>query len=182
VTLDGLADLDIYKTQDLAYLHAYLPGTVNSQQKIFIPSNEKLPDLPNIIQPASLTSDPLVGLSKVDLLLTESGDLAINSFGDFRFASGLTNLVQAVKIKIGTPRGSIPLHQEFGLGLKAGISNADIRVQDIYKSISKLIKQDPRFAGLSSLQIVLNGPTLTINMSVRIANNRGVYPLSFTLT
>jgi hypothetical protein len=182
ITLDGLANLDNYNLANKAYFQAYLPGTVNSQQKIFIPSDATLPTLPNIVPPASTSSDPLVGLSKVDFLLTESGDLAINSFGDFRLASGITNLIQAVKIKIGTPRGAIGLHQEFGLGIKPGISNSEVQVQEIYKSISKLIKQDPRFAGLASLQIVLTGPTLTINMGVRIANNRGIYPLSFTLT
>ena len=182
LTLDGLANLDGYTVASVAYLQAYLPGTVNSQQKIFIPSSESLASLPNIVPPPSTSGDPLVGLSKVDFLLTETGDLAINSFGDFRLASGITNLIQAIRIKLATPKGSIPHHLEFGLGLKSGIPTSAVNTQDIYKTINKLVKQDSRFSGLTSLQVVLTGPTLTINMGVRIANNRGVYPLSFTLT
>ena len=182
ITLDGIANLDNFLLADGAYLQAYLPGTVNSQQKIFIPDNAVLPTTANIVPPASTTSDVLVGLSKVDFLLTETGDLAVNNFGDFRLASGITNLIQAIKIKLGTPKGSILLHPEFGLGIKPGISSADVRVAEIYKTINKLIQEDSRFAGLDNLQIVLSGPILTINMAVRIANNQGVYPLSFTLT
>lgn len=181
LTLDGNPDLDPFILADGAYLQGYLPGTVNSQQKIFVPSDAEVPQDPNIIIPSATSADPLVGLSKVDLLLTDSGDIAVNSFGDLRFAAGMTNIIQALKIKIGTPRGSSLLNPNFGLGVRAGIMSSDVTVQGIYDSISQMIEEDPRFQGLESLQIQLNGPTLTINMAVSLAGQQGVFPLTFQL-
>lgn len=179
ITFDGEADLDNFLVADSAYIQAYLPGTVNSQQKIFIPSNIPVPEDDNIVIPPSTVGDPLVSLSKVDWLLTDSGDIAVNNYGDFRFSSGITNIIQALKIKIGTSKGSVLTHPEFGLGIRPGTISSDIDVQDVYNSISKLIEEDQRFQGLDSLQIVLNGPTLSINMGVILAGVQGVFPLTF---
>jgi len=181
ITLDGEPNLDAFITTDQAYLQAYLPGTVNSQQKIFIPSDLPIPNDPNIVVPTSVSQDTLVGLSKVDWLLTDKGDVAVNSFGEFRLAAGMTNLIQAIKIKLGTEKGKFLTHPDFGLGLKAGIMNSDVNVQEIYNAINKMIEEDPRFQGLDSLQISLNGPVLSISMGVMIAGQNGVFPLTFEL-
>ena len=181
ITLDGEANLEPYTIADLAYMQAYLPGTVNSQQKIFIPSTLPVPNDANIVIPASQQSVDLVGLSKVDWLLTESGDVAINNYGDFRYSAGITNLIQAVRIKLLTPKGRLLLHPEFGLGVKPGTITSEIDVQDIFNSINKMIEEDPRFQGLDSLQISISGPTLSINMGVMIAGVNGVFPLSFNM-
>jgi hypothetical protein len=181
LTLDGLPNLDNFQTVDKAYLQAYLPGTVNSQQKIFIPSDLPVPNDPNIIPPAATSGDPLTGLSKVDWLLTDTGDLAVNNFGDFRYSSGITNIIQCLKIKIGTKKGTVLVHPEFGLGLTVGTMNSDITVQDIYNSLTKLIEEDPRFQGLDNLQVTLNGPTLNLNMGVVLAGQQGVFPVNFNL-
>jgi hypothetical protein len=179
LSLDGESNLDNYLLSDNAYLQAYLPGTCNSQQKIFIPSDLSIPNDPNILPPLSSSSDPFTGISKVDWLLQESGDIALNSFGDFRISYGMTNLLQALKIKIGSQKGKILLHPEFGIGIKAGMSSADVDVQNIFNSINKLVSDDPRFNGISSLQIIVNGPTLTINMAVDVINKLGVFPVVF---
>lgn len=179
LTLDGESNLDNFTTVDLAYLQAYLPGTVNSQQKIFIPSEIAVSNDPRIIVPASTQSDPLVGLSKVDWLLTDTGDLATNSYGDLRLSAGLTNLIQALKIKLGTQKGRVLLHPEFGLGIRAGQMSSDTDAKQVFDDLNKLIGEDSRFQGLDSLQVILNGPTMTINMGVRLAGNNGVFPIAF---
>jgi hypothetical protein len=179
ITLDGEANLDNYVIADAAYLQAYLPGTVNSQQKIFIPSALEVSDDPNIIPPASVSSDPLVGLSKVDWLLTDSGDIAVNSFGDIRLSAGITNIIQALKIKFGTKKGTIITHPEFGLGLTPGVINSEFTAQDLFDEINKMLELDPRFQGLNSLQIEINGPVLSVNAGVNLAGQQGVFPLNF---
>jgi hypothetical protein len=182
ITLDGLANLNSFLFSDKAYLQAYLPGTVNSQQKIFIPSNLPIDSGSSIVPPAGTLSDPLTGLSKVDWLLTDSGDVAINNFGDLRYSSGLTNIIQALKIKIGTQSKSMLLHPNFGLGIKPGIMNSEIQIQELYDSINKMIQQDQRFQGVTNLQISSNGPTLQISIAVAISGQTGVFPVTFTLT
>lgn len=181
LSLDGAPNLDNFIIADKAYLQAYLPGTVNSQQKIFIPSDLPVPNGPNIIVPTSVAGDTLVGLSKVDWLLTDRGDIAVNSFADFRLSAGITNLIQAMKLKIATPKGTVLVHPDFGLGIKPGIMNSEVDIQDIYNSLAKMIEEDPRFQGLDSLQISIDGPKLSISMSVAIAGGQGVFPLTFEL-
>lgn len=181
LSLDGEPNLDNFTLFDGAYLQAYLPGTVNSQQKIFIPSELPVPNDPNIIVPTSVSQDTLVGLSKVDWLLTGKGDVAVNSYGDFRYAAGITNIIQALMLKIGTQKGSLLMHPDYGLGIRAGMMNSDLNVQDVYNSINKLIEEDPRFQGLDSLQISLKGPVLSISMGVMLAGQNGVFPLTFEL-
>ena len=182
LSLDGNPDIDVFTVPDKAYIQVYLPGTVNSQQKIFIPSELTVQDGPTILIPTSVSEDSLVGLSKVDWLLTETGDIATNTFGDFRFSAGMTNLIQALKLKIATPKGTVLMHPEFGLGIRAGIMNSEVNVQDIYNNINKLIEEDPRFTGLDSLQVSLTGPVLSISMSVQLAGQNGVFPVTFQLT
>lgn len=181
LTLDGTANMGNYLLSDLAYLQAYLPGTTNSQQKIFIPSDLVAQPDDGVNTPAAVSGDPLVGLSKVDWLLTDDGDLATNNFGDFRLSAGLTNLIQALKIKMQTKKGSLTLHPEFGLGIAPGMSTTDTNTQDIYDTINKLIQDDPRFGGIEKLQIQVGKGALTINLSVFLANGNGVLPLTFDL-
>ena len=181
LTLDGEPDLDSFVTADQAYLQAYLPGTVNSQQKIFIPSDQGVPDDANIVPPSSVAADPLVGMSKVDWLLTDSGDIAVNSFGDFRFAAGMTNLIQALRIKFGTQKGTVLVHPEFGLGVRVGSSVTDIAAQTLYDNINKMLQEDPRFQGLNSLQVSIDGPTVSIGLGVILTGQTGVFPLTFEL-
>lgn len=182
LSLDGLPNLNNFMLADNAYIQAYLPGTVNSQQKIFIPSDLVSPPDDGITPPPSVSSDPLVGLSNVDLLLTDSGDLAVNNFGDFRFSAGITNLIQALKIKFGTQKGQNLFHPDFGLGVTPGMINSEVTAKDLYNSISKLVQEDPRFQGVKSLNVTLAGPTLGINVAVNISGQNGVLPLSFVLT
>lgn len=181
ITLDGQPNLNTFTLSDGAYLQAYLPQTVNSQQKIFIPSDLATSTAPNIIPPASTSSDPYTGLSKVDWLLTDNGDIALNSFGDFRYSSGLTNIIQALKIKFSTILGTVLLHPNFGVGIRPGTIASDIQLQDLYNSINQQIQQDPRFQGVTNLQISLNGPTLSIGLMVDLAGTQGVFPINFNL-
>lgn len=182
LTLSGLADLGNFTTALLAYLQAYLPGTVNSQQKIFIPSDLPVPAESSIIPPSSTSGDPLTGLSKVDWLLTDAGDVAVNNYGDFRYSSGITNLIQALRIKFGTQANTILTHPDFGLNVRVGSISSDIQLQQLYDSINEMIQQDQRFQSVSKLQIILNGPTLGISLTVQLPNQTGVFPISFALT
>ena len=182
LTLDGLPNLDNFTLSLGAYVQAYLPGTCNSQQKIFIPSNLPVPDVSNIVPPSGTSSDPLTGLSKVDWLLTDSGDLAINNYGDFRLSYGITNIIQALRIKFGTQAGKVLLHPTFGLNVAPGSISSELKVQQLYDSINEMVTQDPRFSSVSKLQITLNGPTLAINLAVTMPGQTGVFPVSFALT
>lgn len=184
LTLNGLPNLSNFTIADQAYVQAYLPNTVNSQQKIFIPSDQDPPTYPgqaNVIPPPVAANDPLTGISGVDLLLTEAGDLALDNYGNFLISYGLTNLIQALRILFSTILNSWICHPEYGLGIAPGTSVSDLNLQQIYQQINSQITQDPRFSSISNLQIMLNPPVLSINLVVALPNQSGVLPLTFQL-
>lgn len=180
LTLDGLANLGIFTTADNAYIQAYLPGTVNSQNVIFVPSNLQAPSNDQISIPSSVANVKLVGLSKVSWLLNQQ-DIAITNTGDFRLSAGITNLIQSLAIKFGTTQGTDLLNPGFGLPVKPGTMNSDTSAGDIYNQIVKLITSDSRYSGVSGLQVALNGPGLNVNLGVQLSGIKGVFPVGFTL-
>jgi len=180
ITVDGLANLDILTLSDQAKVKGFLPGTVNSQNQIYIPVNlpaqldDRTFEIPNLNNPN------LTKISKVDFLLTDNFDVAINSVGDFRLANGLTNLVQALKMKIRTKKGTLLRHLDFGLGINYGISVADVENGIIIDEMNQMIKSDDRFDFIEKIDITLKAPTLTVDMVISLANDTGVVPITFS--
>lgn len=181
LTLDGLANLDSFTVENLAYIQAYLPGTVNSQNVIWVPSNLETTVDDQISIPSSVANVNLVGLSKVDWLLTPQGDIATDGQGDFQLAAGLPNLVQALAIKFGTIINTSLLNPDFGLSVKPGTMVSDTSAGDIYNEIVNLITADPRFSGISGLQVNVTPPSVGINLGVQLSGIKGVFPISFQL-
>lgn len=181
LTLDGLANLDVFKKSDQAYMQGYLPGTTNSQQVIWVPSDIPAPIDNQINIPSSVANVDLVGLSKVDWLIDQYGDLAVTNVGDFRLAAGITNLIQALTIKFSTQVGTSLLDPDFGLSVKPGSMVSDTSATDIYNEITGMITADPRFSGVSGLQVTLTPPNVGISLGVQLAGIQGVFPISFQL-
>jgi hypothetical protein len=181
VSVDGTADLDNLTIAQNASIQGYLPGTVNSQDQIYIPSNLPTEEDDRVAMIPAFANDKLTKISKVDWLLDDNGDLAINNVGDFRLANGLNNLVQALKLKISVEKNSLLRHPEFGLGIQPGVSVADISSGQIFNDLNKVVTDDPRFSGIERLDISINGPTITIDMAVSIANGSGIIPISFNV-
>jgi hypothetical protein len=182
ITLDGAPNLSSLLTADGALMQAYLPGTVNSQDQIYIPTDLPADTDDQIQLPPGIRADAIVGLSKVDLLLTDEMDIAIDSYGDFRYAAGMTNLVQALKIKFSTERGSILAHPSFGLGINPGIMTSDLEIKELFKSINSMVTRDSRYAGVDQMQVRLNGPILEIGLLIELANRMGVVPITFMIS
>lgn len=181
ITTDGLANLDDLKTTDRAQMKAYLPGTVNSQDMIFIPTTTP-PDSslsPTITD--GVPQDSLTLMSRVDFLLDDNMDVALDGNGDFRFASGLTNLIQTLKVMFVTQKGSILSHPDFGLGVKPGISISNVDNNQLFKDINGMIMQDGRFSRVKSITIDLDGPQMLITIVVEPKGANGVMPISFII-
>ena len=179
VTVDGEDNLSSLTFSDNARMQGYLPGTVNSQNQIYIPVDIPSQEDDRTFEIPHLNDQTLTRISKVDFLLTEDNDVAINSLGDFRLANGLTNLIQALRMKVITERGTLLRHLDYGLGLSAGISVADIENGEIIKAMNDMVVADPRFSGIERITVNLNGSTLAIDMAVRVANDSGVIPITF---
>jgi hypothetical protein len=105
--------------------------------------------------------------------------VALNSVGELRLSNGLNNLIQALKMKIKTQKNTLLRHLDFGLGVRPGVSVADIDNGILLADLNQMIQADPRFDGIDRMQIRLEGPKLEINLAVRLAGNNGVLPITF---
>jgi hypothetical protein len=179
VALDGDPNLALYSVADDARLLAYLPGTVNSQSLIAVPS-EKPVSVPGRIKTTPGVEDlnGLVKIAKVDLMLDSEGDVVVGSFGDVRLAYGLTNLVQAAVIKVKTKRMSLLQDPQFGNAVEPGTSVADLDARRYLDELNEAFRDDLRFEGLSAAQVKIDGPTMQVNVLVRIANTDVYLPVA----
>jgi hypothetical protein len=167
LTLDGAADLDKYEVASHAFLHAFLPDTVNSEQLIYIPSDIVVEDNSELAKiPGINAFDSLLEVGGVDMLLTSDNDLAVTNDGDCRLAYGMSALVQRAKIALGTPRGTLMRHPNFGLPITIGQSIADLDVNGLADACKNLFTADPAFDGVSTLALKVQGPVVSINLGL----------------
>lgn len=181
ITVDGLNDLDLLKVSDNAKIKTYLPGTINSQNQIYIPSDQTITEEPRTYDIPFLKDDTLTSISKIDWLLDENGDVIVDSFGEISLANGTTNLIQALKMKIVTQKGTLLSNPEFGLGLKPGISVADADIQNILKDLRDMVTQDPRFEGVENIELNILPPEVSITINARLVNGNGIFPINFSV-
>ena len=180
VTLTGDGSLGQFTVGAGAALQAFLPNTVNSQQSIFIPSDEEVDEEDYRLKsvPGVDHFDPLLRIGGIDLLLTQSGDIVITPDGDTRLAVGLTNIVQKVRLVIDTTQGSLLHHPEYGFPSILGESTADVTASDLLKICKDLFRDDPTFTGVESAAILKDGPVCKITLSVGIAGTQQVIPIT----
>jgi hypothetical protein len=183
LTLDGDPDLERFSTLAQASLHAFLPDTVNSMMTIYIPSdsNPGDQDYKTKAIPGLNTFDPFLTAGGVDLLLTESGDLAITPDGDCRLAVGLANIVQIARTRLSVQQGTLNRHPQFGLAIKAGMSTADVDAKTLLESTKTLFADDPMFTGVKGATVVKKGNATTIALQVGIQGVSQFIPISFNV-
>lgn len=176
LTLKGDTDLSQFPAGSV--LSGYLPGTVNSGQLIYIPSDEPLDE-------ATLTrsvpnQDSIDAITRVagwDLQLTNKNDLAVAPDGDVKLAVGMANLIQRIKIVFATPVGSWLHHPEFGFAVEPGQSNADLTAQQVLDSVNKSFQDDPNLTVTSAAVEVL-GPVVRLNAELSVRGSTAQVPVS----
>ena len=182
VTVSGDADLDKMKTIKNASFKSYKAGTVNSQDKIFLPSTLPAPANSDLnIATFQDTDNELLGLAKVDFLLTPDNDLALNNEGDARVANGLTNLIQAMKLKVIIEKNSLFDHPGYGLGISVGVSISDITGPQLLNDLVAMVNSDSRFSSIKRLSINFRNQALFMDLAINLQNDSGILPLSFPL-
>jgi hypothetical protein len=183
VTLNGPLNLSNLKIAENAQIKAYLPYTINSLNQIYIPSKTRGVSSNASANPITYTEDSLdfVKFSKIDLLLDSKGDLAITGNGFLNLAFGKTNLFQAAKMIMSTPRGSLLLHPEFGGGIEVGTSDADFNPPSTIARISSSFSADGRFKSPSMIKLTQDSGSILLDLTVPLANGSGFLPVAMPL-
>ncbi len=183
VGLDGVGDLSKFTTATDAELFAFTPGTVNSLQVLYIPSDQP-PAEPDFEPKGNETLDEFetyLQVGGVDLLLTSRGDLAIGLDGDCRLSIGLANIVQHVGLVLNIEPGTLMRHPDVGFAVRPGTSTGDVSAQDILLAAKQSFANDRTFTGIGAASILKNGPSMAVSLSLGVAGVSHFIPVSFTV-
>jgi hypothetical protein len=182
ITVRGVNNLSVYTIEDDATMQAYMPYTINSQQRIYIPSpNPSTVPQDNTPSIPYLTDSPdLLNFSKIDWLLTSTGDLAASEDGFINLATGANNLVQAARLKFITSLTSLLLHPNYGNPVDVG-DVTSTNIADVKAQLDNMFAKDPRFGSINTLNFDINAPVAQISMNVSTTFNGATLPLSFNL-
>jgi Fe-S-cluster formation regulator IscX/YfhJ len=178
VTVDGDADLHRYKIADQAKIIAYIPDTVNSNNLIAIPTDQPFESpllfkmIPNVDE-----NDKMVRIAQVDLKLTSEGDLAVAAGGNVLLSFGLSNIIQASRIKIFTPTQSLLDSPDFGNPLQAGMNVADLDLKSTLDQLRALFTSDPRFSEIVGMQLTQKSTAATLNMLLNVTSVSSLIPI-----
>lgn len=180
VTVDGDSNMDQFVVLANAKLEAFLPNTVNSQMVIYIPSDiePKAEEFTTRTIPGIAEYDSFIAVGGIDLLLTPQNDLIITPDGDSRWAVGLTNIVQKVRLALSVVQGTLNRHPDYGLPLEVGMSLADLSANQVAKAVQGMFAGDPTFTGIKAARIDINGPVALVNIGVEVAGVSQVIPIS----
>jgi hypothetical protein len=183
ITLDGDPDLSRFTFAADAYLHAFLPDTVNSMQSVYIPSQDPGVTTDEITRvPGVDAFDPLLKAGGIDLLVNSKNDLVITSDGDCKLTYGLSAIQQRVKLTLMTDRGSLIRHPTFGFPIKAGKSIADMSADQMADSIRGMFGNDPIFNKLSNINVSVTGPTALVTMGLVVFGEDRPIDVTVTVT
>lgn len=181
LTLSGEQDLNVYKYLAGAYLTAYKPGTVNSQQMIYIPSDVDVDD--SLFQTKDIPGihdfDNIVVGGGTDLLLDQKLDLVITPNGGIPWSVGITNIVQSTLIRLSTVQGTLNHHPLFGLPVKIGQSLADINATQLSAAIEGLFADDPTYAAISNVSVLVSAPSARVFFDLKTPGLSNTIPVSF---
>jgi hypothetical protein len=179
VTMDGAEDLDRFSPLDGAALRHFLPGTINSQMLVFIPSDQEPDGTFRVNGVASVDIfDPLTSAGGVDLLLTPSNDLVVTPDGDNRWAVGLTALTQLFRVLMQLRRGTLLHHPDKGLPLRPGESIADAPASVVARAVRETIASEPAFSIVKEVSVKHTPPTTRVDVAVEVAGGSLTLPLS----
>lgn len=168
ITLDGLPNLNRFTTSARAKLETYLPGTVNSTQSIFIPSQTQPSpfDEDLLAVPGVDVFDPLLQAAGVDMSISDRNDLIVTTAGDNPLAYGLGGIVQRVRLILSTRQGALLQHPRFGFNANAGANLADMNLQNLTEDLSDLLSSESGIVSLQAVSADNKGPTLSITLQL----------------
>lgn len=179
ITVDGNNDLSKLTVTDQAKLHSFLPDTLNSQKLVFIPSQKQFQENPLLNNlPGVNNYDNLLNVGGVSLLLTPTNDIAINASTGTRYSFGLSNLIQAVRIALSTPKGALIQHPGYGIDLGVGKAASQTSAQALLDAVSAMFANDNRFSKVLGISVERLGPNTAINLSLQVTGTNHTLPLT----
>lgn len=100
--------------------------------------------------------------------LESEGQLSSDVKGDVKLCEGLSNLRQQLIIRLGTEKGALLLHPEFGSNILKyiGVRITEELLTKIKLEAQECILSDPRVESISNLQIASNNTSIRVEVDI----------------
>lgn len=108
--------------------------------------------------------------------------IVFNSRGDLATATGVDNMIQAVRLRSETEQGRHAFHKLFGLLLPIGRSWSEANALFYAYFARKSLIADRRITSVSKARITLQGGTMTFSAEVQLAQARKVHQIQVSST
>jgi phage baseplate assembly protein W len=136
----------------------------------------------SLVVGAKKTYDELFG---IDLFINADGELEFGSEGnpDFRRVSGVDNLVQAIKNRVGTTLKFYVYHPDYGSNLPFYIGRKNDPFWDdlVRVDIRRVCLTDPRISDIESFFMTIDGDTIFISLDAIPINENSALPLNLVI-
>lgn len=115
--------------------------------------------------------DYLALIGGTDIALTPDGDFMIDIYGDWDTFTGMDNMEDAAKTRVGTEYGELPLHPGYGCGARAAIGepNQSIRSLLVGLEIRRSLIQDDRFTDVQVQNLQIQNNQVRVNPVITVA-------------
>lgn len=116
----------------------------------------------------------------VDLRLSDTFDLVMDTSNDFLLSAGGSNLKQGLRIKLTLQKGDLMYHPQIGVGIIVG-EKTPASPNTILGEIEDVILSDVRVQKINELQLAIVSNAISIKLRVNAAENGAQIPLELTL-
>lgn len=184
IFLSGEKNLSAWKTEEKAFVRVYYPNTLNEKSMVYIPLDVTSP----LTRVATPSSDELRRLGQqvlsfgVDIQRDErTGDILLDSTGDFKKCYGAANLRQTIHHVLSTVRSENQWHENYGITSNVGDSwlNTLTESEALALSMQNAILADSRIKNCIISDIKPTGNSLAISMIAVLQDSTVPIPLAF---
>jgi len=146
---------------------------------LYIPAMSATTNTP----PSELEADVYIRRLKQDIFLDPDGDIAIDVTGDIRVVEGLSNIEQALRIRLSSNVGSLTHHPEYGSLVHrfiGSLGNA-INLMIIKKEIIRTLRAEERVARIDDVRLTFANRTLDIRIYATIIGSDDIQNIAFSI-
>ena len=146
-------------------------------QDLFVPIQID-PGIGNNKEQFILTEDVARDPYGTDIRIDDDGKLVVQENSDLATISGVTNVEQAINVRLGTEAGSLIKQTAFGMSIQAGLAGTDIAIKYLKIAIRTTLTQDPRIRNVTDMIVNINGDTVSVGMNINLIGIEDSLPVT----
>jgi hypothetical protein len=125
-----------------------------------------------------LSEDPQRDPYGSDLRIDTLGNLVVGEEGDLALVSGLTNIIQAVNLRMQTSPGSLIRQTAFGLLSSPGDAGTDAALSYVRTAFRLSLIADTRIRDATNIQVVFAGGSVYLSADIEVIGIDRTLPVS----